>query len=239
MSDVVHMRRIPGARVRLIRVHTPHPVQEDSVGSGEGSFSAFHEPAPPAIVPGAVRGPESGPAESLAEAFGRGVEEGQRIAGMEFRETLSRMRGEEHQRQSGLFAAIADQMKVLQKMVERDAYRFALAVAERIIRRDVTLADDIVITQIKEAIQRIVGVESIKLRVHPSDEEVVRAHRTVFLSSLDNLRDVVIETDEGMERGGCIIESASGNVDARISTQLRQIEASLFGVSPTAAEGVT
>ena len=239
MSDVVHMRRIPGARVRLIRVHTPHPVQDNSVGSGEGLFSAFHEPAPPVIVPGAVRGPESGPAESLADAFARGVEEGRRIAGTEFRETLSRMRGEEHKRESGFFAAIAYQMKVLQKMVERDAYRFALAVAERIIRRDVTLADDIVITQIKEAIQRIVGVESIKLRVHPSDEEIVRAHRTVFLSSLDNLRDVVIETDEGMERGGCIIESASGNVDARISTQLRQIEASLFGVSPTAAEGVT
>ena len=229
MSEVVHMRRIPRARVRLIRVQTPQPVHAEAVGYGEKSFSPFYEPAPPAVVPCAPHAHASEPAEPLADAYARGVEEGQQIAETEFRETLARMRDEEHQRVASLLAGIADQMKALQRTVERDAYRFAIAVAERIIRRDVTLTDDIVVTQIKEAIQRIVGVESIKLRVHPSDEGAVRTHRAVFLSSLDNLRDVVIETDEGMERGGCIIESASGNVDARISTQLRQIETSLFG----------
>ena len=225
------MRRIPRARVRLIRVPTPQPVHEERAGSGEESFSPFHEPDSPGGVPFAPQASASVPAEPLADAYARGVEEGQRIAETEFREALSRMRDEEHQRLSSLFAGIAGQMKALQRTVEQDAYRFALAVAERIIRRDVALLDDVVVTQIKEAMKRIVGVESIKLRVHPSDEGVVRAHRAVFMSSLDNLRDVVIETDDGMERGGCIIESASGNVDARISTQLRQIETSLFGAA--------
>lgn len=236
MSEVVHMRHIPGARVRLIRVHTPQPVHEAPAGSCAESFTPFHEPDAPEVIRPSARPSETDPAEPLADVYTRGVEEGRQIAEGEFRETLARMRDEEHQRLSTLFASIADQMKTLQQTVERDAYRFALAVAERIIRRDVTLTDDIVIAQIKESIQRIVGVESIKLRVHPSDEGIVRAHRALFLSSLDNLRDVVIETDEGMERGGCIIESASGNVDARISTQLRQIEMSLFGALHTGAE---
>jgi flagellar assembly protein FliH len=230
------MRRIPGARIRLIRVPTPQPVHEAPARAGEDSFSPFHEPASPAVPDCAPRVHEPESVEPLADAYTRGVEEGRQMAEAEFRATLAHLRDEEHQRLSALVASIADQMKALQRTIERDAYRFALAVAERIIRRDVTMTDDIVITQIKEAIQRIVGVESIKLRVHPSDEGVVRAHRSLFLSSLDNLRDVVIETDEGMERGGCIIESASGNVDARISTQLRQIEASLFGGLPAAAE---
>lgn len=232
------MHSIPRARVRLIRVHTPHPVREDPIGSGEESFSPFHEPNAPAVVLSPSCEPESTPADPLADAYAGGVEEGQRTAETGFRDTLARMRDEEHQHLSSLLTNIAGQMKTVQKTLEHDAYRFALAVAGRIIRREVLLTEDIVVTQIKEAIQRIVGVESIKVRVHPSDEGVVRAHRAVFLSSLDNLRDVVIEIDEGMERGGCIIESASGNVDARISTQLRQIETSLFGSLPNGGEPV-
>jgi len=37
-----------------------------------------------------------------------------------------------------------------------------------------------------------------------------------------------------VERGGCIIESPSGNIDARISTQLAQIDSALFGTTGTA-----
>jgi flagellar assembly protein FliH len=230
------MRAIPRTRVKLVRVHKPQPVHVEPVGGQEDSFSPFGgtASAPVGQTASVLAAPD--PEEALSDAYDRGVEEGERRADAEFREALERLRIEEDQRISTLLVGMTDQMKVLQRTVEQDAYRFALAVAERIIKREVTLSDDIVILQIKEAMRRIVGVESIKLRVHPSDEAVVHEHRAAFLSSLGNVRDLVIETDEAMERGGCIIESASGNVDARISTQLRQIESSLFGVAPNAEE---
>lgn len=232
MSEVIHMRRASTARMKLSRMHTPQPVSVEPAVVGEetswtGSGRSDVSGACPVCPP---------PADDPADAYTRGMEEGKRIADGEFREALARIRAEEAQRTARLIGGLASQMKELQQTVEQDAYRFALAVAERITRREVTLTDDIVITQIKEAIQRVAGVESIKLRVHPSDEAVVRAHRGVFLASLDNLRDLVIETDEGVERGGCVIESTSGNVDARISTQLRQIESSLFGMPRNGTE---
>ncbi len=226
------MRRDSRARITLLRMHTPQPVPVEPAGGAEETSWA----GPGASVVSGACPVCPLPADDPAEAYTRGVEEGKRIADGEFREALAHMHAEEARRTTLMIAGLARQMKELQQSVEQDAYRFALAVAERIIRREVTLTDDIVITQIKEAIQRIVGVESIKLRVHPSDEAVVRSHRGVFLASLDNLRDLVIETDEGVERGGCIIESTSGNVDARISTQLRQIESSLFGLPRNGAE---
>lgn len=230
MSEVLHMRRIPRTRVKLIRVRTPQPVPNEHHPPVEEAFTPFHEP--PAKERVQVQPPpvhEQG--ESLSRAYTRGVEEGQRIAEAEFNESLVRLRADEDARIGQLLGSISAGMTALQRTLEQDAYRFAVAVAERIVKREITLTDDVVVAQIKEAVHRIVGVESIKLRVHPSDEGIVRAHRTAFLSSLENVRDLVVETDDGMERGGCIIESASGNVDARISTQLRQIEASLFGVT--------
>jgi len=231
LSEVVQIRRIPRTRVKLVRVHTAQPVPESQQMPLEAEFSPFHQPpARDAHEPVPVS-PVKDHGEVLTRAYTRGLEEGQRVAEVEFRETLVRMRAEEDTRITGILTSISTQLSALQKTLEHDAYLFALAVAERIVKREITLTDDTVIQQIKEALQRIVGVESIKLRVHPSDETIVRSHRTAFLSALENVRDVIVDTDESIERGGCIIESASGNVDARISTQLRQIESSLFGVS--------
>jgi flagellar assembly protein FliH len=236
LSEVVHIRRIPRSRVKLVRVRTSHALPESQqIPAGE-EFSPFYQPSPaevhePVAVASAV---DHG--EGLTRAYTSGLEEGQRLAETEFRETLERLRAEEDTRITGILTSISTQLAALQKTLERDAYLFALAVAERIIKREITLSDDTVILQIKEALQRIVGVDSIKLRVHPSDEGIVRSHRTAFLSALENVRDLIIETDDGIERGGCIIESASGNVDARIATQLRQIESALFGISRGAEE---
>ena len=238
MSEVIHMRRTPRTRVKLIRVHTPHPVGGDGEAGGSDPFMPLHGPLTPGGTPRGVILAEPDPAGALDEAYARGLAEGQRRAEAEFQAALEGLRAEEDQRIAALTGGISEQMKALQGRVENDAYRFALAVAERIIRHEIVLTDDVVIAQIKDAMQRIVGVESIKLRVHPTDEPVVSAHRATFLASLGNLRDLVIEADESMERGGCIIESASGNVDARISTQLRQIETALFGARQSAGEPV-
>ena len=113
--------------------------------------------------------------------------------------------------------------------LEQDAYRFALAVAERIVKREITLDESVVMRQIRDAIHRIIGVETITVRVHPDDEALVRSHRPALLSSSDSVREIMIEGDDTVERGGCILESATGNVDARIGSQLRQIESALFG----------
>ena len=122
--------------------------------------------------------------------------------------------------------------------LEQDAYRFALAVAERIVKREITLDESVVMRQIRDAIRRIIGVETITVRVHPDDETLVRSHRPALLSSSDSVREIIIEGDDTVERGGCILESATGNVDARIGSQLRQIESALFGTQVPPQESI-
>ena len=130
-----------------------------------------------------------------------------------------------------LLEQIAHQTSQYLGGLEQEAYRFALAVAERIVKREITLDGALVMRQIRDAVRRIIGVESITIRVHPEDEVLVRSHRAVLLSSSDSVREIIIEGDDTVERGGCILESATGNVDARIGSQLRQIESALFGVA--------
>lgn len=127
-----------------------------------------------------------------------------------------------------LMENIRNEFSNLQQKSEEIVIRFTLAIAEQILRREVILDDAVVLQQIKEGLRRVLGVDHIKVRVNPIDEAMVREHRAAVASGSDSLRDMLIEADEKVERGGCILESDSGNVDVRISTQLKRIEAALL-----------
>jgi len=170
--------------------------------------------------------------EGYRQGWDAGIEEGRRVAQIDYETRLS----EERQRSiikalvqlETLMGSIKKEFTHLQSQSEEILMRFALGIAELVIKRQVRIDSTIVLAQIKEALRRVVGVEHIKVRVHPSDEAMVREQRASIMAHSDALRDIVIEGDEKVEPGGCILESDSGNVDARLSTQLKKIESTLL-----------
>ncbi|MGC8594364.1 MAG: FliH/SctL family protein [Candidatus Kryptoniota bacterium] len=108
--------------------------------------------------------------------------------------------------------------------------KLAISIARRIVVRELEIDEGAVLARTKEAIRKVIGVEKIKIHVNPSDEEYVRRHRSDLLSHADSVREIVIESDNKVERGGCIIESDLGNIDARLSTQFEIIEEALLSV---------
>jgi len=174
--------------------------------------------------------------ETRRQNFGRALEQEYRqrcdAAIAEMRQSLeeeySLRVAEEREKVRSFIKNIESQIGELENRFEGVAINLALALAEKIIRREVASEPEAVLRQIREAVRRVLGVERIKLRVNPGDEEIVRDRRAAVIAQSDSIREVVIEADEGVERGGCILESDSGNVDAQLSTQLKNIEAVLF-----------
>ncbi len=227
MSEILRIRKTAGGNVRLVRVAPSRPPRVAAecppgpggrpADAGEGRSAAMSIPAGGTDIE-----------ERVSQAYRQGRAEGREAAEAEFKLVLADCRVQTDERIGALLGAMGEQLRQLGENLERDAYQFALAVAARIIKREVAMDNDTILRQIKGAIRRVVGVETIKLRVHPADEEIVREHRGVFLSSAGSIRDLVIEVDDSLEPGGCIIESTAGNVDARISTQINQVAAALF-----------
>jgi flagellar assembly protein FliH len=231
LSNVVHMHRPAGATIRVIRKSPPPPkatpgrhapserVPRPESGTGsETPLEPYRIPIDDAVTE-----------ERLEKEYERGRLQGLAEAAAAISERDAVVQKEVGERMQGLFDAIARETARFTGDLERDAYRFAIAVAERIVKREITLDDAVVMRQMREAVRRIVGVEVITVRVHPDDETLLRSHRAALLTSSDSVREILIEGDETIERGGCILESATGNVDARIGSQLRQIETALFG----------
>jgi flagellar assembly protein FliH len=172
------------------------------------------------------------PYDPLVAEYRRGLEEGRVAAREEMQAQYDRALIEERKRVESLMAAIRTEILAVHEKWERSTNRFALAIAQLIVKREVSLDESIVIGQVREALRHLVGVARIKVRVNPRDEEILRMHRPEVLSGSESVRDLIIETDEKIDQGGCIIESDSGNADARLSTQIKAIEMALFEQKP-------
>jgi flagellar biosynthesis/type III secretory pathway protein FliH len=223
LSETVNIRK-RGARVS---VHHTDPVQHE--------LPVLSDLPPIPESPGPLE--EKGliarviPAQSeegVRAAYHRGVEEGRVEAERRVTAGMADQLHRERERVDAWIEIMRQQFADLSTRMEKDALRFALAVAGKILRRQMTLDDEAILRQVREALHRVVGAEVITLRVHPDDEPMVRKHKGTFATA-DAVREMIIEIDGTIERGGCIIESPSGNIDARIATQLAQIESALFG----------
>jgi flagellar assembly protein FliH len=103
----------------------------------------------------------------------------------------------------------------------------ALAIASKIIKKEISIDNEMVISHVKEAINKIIGVDSLIIYINPNDEEILRNYKNEIIDKFDSIKDLSIQVNEKIEVGGCKIESRLGNVDARIETQLSVIEEAL------------
>ncbi len=221
MSETVKIRgRVSGVRIAPPSA-TRHALPELSADPPPRTARTTSAPAPTPPPPDLDT--------LLDEAFQQGRAAGRREAEQDAAAGLQEKIDEERARCQALAASLTDQLAALADRLEREAFQFALAVAGRILKREVTLDDQAVLGQIHDAVRRVSGVESVRVRVNPRDEALVRQERPLLMTSSESVRELIIETDDKIEPGGCMLETGSGTVDARFSTQLEQIEAALFG----------
>lgn len=113
---------------------------------------------------------------------------------------------------------------VIATRAEHDLVRLALEVARKVVHREVTTDADIVLTLARVALERLHPRAVAKVLLHPEDLEFVVAHR----QQLNNNSTLEFVADPSVGRGGCIVQSEHGDIDARIEQQFTTIERGFF-----------
>jgi flagellar assembly protein FliH len=110
------------------------------------------------------------------------------------------------------------------KSSERMMSEMILMIARKVIKDEIVERREVVVNNIKEAIKRVKDRDRIDIRVNFADLDMTTAHKDELIKMMESLKKVNIYEDSRVERGGCIIETDVGAIDARISTQLDAIE---------------
>ena len=109
----------------------------------------------------------------------------------------------------------------LMEGAEPELVRLAVGIAERVLHQQIALDRGVVVEMARVAIARLVEKESVTVRVNPGDLERMREHRDELLSN-GEIKNFRVVEDQRVDRGGVVVETDGGTIDARISTQVNE-----------------
>lgn len=110
---------------------------------------------------------------------------------------------------------------------EQMALELAFTLARKIVGDELQARPAAVADIAKNAIKQVLDCDQIRLRIHPDDLEHLRSIQGDLEGMLSSKAPLEIRPDQSVERGGCLIETERGNLDARISSQLETLRAGL------------
>lgn len=120
-------------------------------------------------------------------------------------------------------SACLDLQRQLQIDAQREALKLALVIAKKILGRELKINPDGILGVIQKALAIAEPSVMIRLRVSPDFVEYCSNHR----EDLHLPDEISIAGDPAIASGGCVVETESGEIDARIETQLRVLAEAL------------
>lgn len=111
----------------------------------------------------------------------------------------------------------------LRREAESDMLRLALAIARRVLHREISLDPDAMHGLVLGALEKLQGQEVSRARVHPSHA----AQLVDWLRAAPGGAAVEVVADPGRQPGDVVFETGRGNLDASVDSQLQEIERGL------------
>ncbi len=121
--------------------------------------------------------------------------------------------------------------------VEQQIIDLILLVAKKVVKVISESQKDIVLNNVNHALQKLKSKGDISIRVNLSDLDMTTKHKEEFIKNFENIGNLKILEDTTVDQGGCVIETDFGSIDARISSQLLEIEEKILELVPIQSKG--
>jgi flagellar assembly protein FliH len=161
---------------------------------------------------GLVEGREEGRAAGRDEALAQYNEQLQALTGA-WSEAIQRWEDDRH---AMLLAA------------REDVLAFALAMARKIVLRIASVDEKVIADQLAETLSLLTRPSSVSIVINPADRPLVEEVLPALLRQLAQCEHADIVEDESVTRGGCIVRTAAGSIDATIENQIDRIAKTLL-----------
>jgi flagellar assembly protein FliH len=157
--------------------------------------------------------------QRVAEAHAAGVREGEAAgrsrAAAEMQPVLERM--------ARTVEELAGLRPRLRREAEADMVKLAVAIARRVIRRELAVDPEALHGLVLGALEKLQAQEISRVRVHPSQTAAVAG----LLRERPGGTAVEVVADGSGDPGAAVFETVRGNLDASVESQLGEIERGL------------
>ncbi|MBC7187196.1 MAG: hypothetical protein H5U38_09200 [Calditrichaeota bacterium] len=165
--------------------------------------------------------------QAYAKGFADGKKAGEENARKEVGSLLQQLRT--------LVNQVAEHQQRLVREAEPVLVKIVMAVAQRVLKRELNGNSQYIEAMVREALKYVHDSTRVVVHVHPDDAVVLRQRVNDLAASVDGLELLELKEDPRLARGGFVVETDLGTIDARLEAQLNEIahelEESLVGQS--------
>jgi flagellar biosynthesis/type III secretory pathway protein FliH len=133
-----------------------------------------------------------------------------------------------------VFAAMSDAVEQLREQqasaadaVEAQAAGLAVQIAEKVVAGALAVEPERVLDVVRGALRAIVERERVVVQVNPADLELVRESMADVAGSLGGIEHVDVQEERRVARGGAVLRTTVGELDARIESKLDRARAAV------------
>jgi flagellar assembly protein FliH len=115
---------------------------------------------------------------------------------------------------------------------EQQIIDLVLLISRKVIKIISENQRNVVISNVVQALRKVKGRGNIIIKVNMLDIKLATEHKKEFIELVEGSKSVQIIEDSTVDPGGCVIETDFGEIDARISSQLAELEQKILEITP-------
>lgn len=165
------------------------------------------------------------------EGFAKGKEEGFKEGSLEVERLIDRLHT--------IIERVMDRREEILRETEQQIVDLVLLMTRKVVKVISENQKSVVVANIVQALRKVKGRGDVTIRVNLRDAELASSHIKDFLSAVENVKGITVMEDSSVDKGGCIVETDFGEIDARIMNQLNELEQKIVEISPVRSHSKT
>lgn len=162
--------------------------------------------------------------DAKQDGFRQGHDEGYSAGESEIGRLVERLRK--------MVEALMLRREEILKETEQQIVELVILMTRKVVKIISETQKTAIMSNILAALKKVKSRGNVILHVNLEDLKLASANADEFIKRVENIQGITVVEDSTVEKGGCVVETDFGAIDARISSQLSELEEKIMEISP-------
>ena len=161
-------------------------------------------------------------------AYRKGYDEGQKSGYNDGQSELNRLIERVHK----IVESVMNRREEILRDTEQQIVDLVILMTRKIVKIISENQKGVVLSNVLSALKKVKTRCSVIIRVNIEDLKLTSEHTGEFIKRIEAVQGITVIEDSSVDKGGCVVETDFGAIDARIASQLGELENKILEISP-------
>ena len=161
-------------------------------------------------------------------AYRKGYDEGQKSGYNDGQSELNRLIERVHK----IVESVMNRREEILRDTEQQIVDLVILMTRKIVKIISENQKGVVLSNVLSALKKVKTRCSVIIRVNIEDLKLTSEHTGEFIKRVEAVQGITVIEDSSVDKGGCVVETDFGAIDARIASQLGEFENKILEISP-------